>query len=228
MAEGNPGPQPLEDEEDHPYFKAVEVIFLDLRGSPLTVGPADWHVAQRWHRQGMPLEVVRRGMELFFERRKERGAKGKVSSLRYVAPAVEALWAELRELAAPGEREEGAEVDLAARLHALAAALPSELPGRDELAARIAALEGDSETVEAALAGLDAEMLQAAEGGLSEEDRAEIAGAVECTVAAALAGRLEAAEIDRARARLEHQVLRQRLALPVLSLFSPEAQPDRP
>ena len=33
--------------------------------------------------------------------------------------------------------------------------------------------------------------------------------------------------LERSRERLTHQVLRQRLGLPVLSLFSPEAQIDR-
>jgi len=43
---------------------------------------------------------------------------------------------------------------------------------------------------------------------------------------AALKGRLPADELERSRERLTHQVLRQRLGLPVLSLFSPEAQLD--
>ncbi|MBV8200232.1 MAG: hypothetical protein JOZ15_06380, partial [Acidobacteria bacterium] len=42
------------------------------------------------------------------------------------------------------------------------------------------------------------------------------------------AGRLAAAEIERARARLARQVLRERLGLPMLSLFSPEARPPEP
>ena len=43
----------------------------------------------------------------------------------------------------------------------------------------------------------------------------------------ALRGRIPAEELEHSRERLTHQVLRQRLALPVLSLFSPEAQLDR-
>ena len=222
----SPGEEQIPD-PDHAYFLAIEEIFVRLRGAPLLLAPADWRGAQRWHRQGVPLDLVRRAMEEVFARRAERGAKGKISSLRYVAPAIEAVWADWRELAAPGEREEGApEVDRAGRLGALAAALPAALPGREELAARVAALDGDSEAVEAALSALDREMMAAVERALGEEERAEVARTVEATVAH-LAGRLDAAEVDRARARLERQVLRQRLALPVLSLFSPEAQTGR-
>lgn len=221
-----------DDGEDHAYFLAVEEIFVGLRGSPLLLSPADWRVAQRWHRQGVPLGVVRRAMEEAFAKRAERGAKGKISRLRYLGTAVDAAWEALRELAAAGEREEGEpQVDLAARLRNLAGALPAALPGREDLAARIAALaarhDGDSEAVEAALSALDAEMLETAESGLGEEVRAEIAEAVERTVGN-LATRLDPAEVARARTRLERQILRQRLNLPVLSLFSPEARPGVP
>jgi len=212
-----------DDGEDHAYFQALEEIFVQLRGSPLVLSPAGWRVAQRWHRQGMPLEVARRAIEGVFEKRRERGAKGRISSLRYVAPAVEAMWADLRELAAPGERDEGGEVDLAPRLRALATALPADLPGREELAAKVAALAGDSEEIERALAALDREMLETAEREQGGELREEIEAAVQRTLGA-LAGRLDPADLADARARLARQILRQRLGLPVLSLFAPEAQ----
>jgi len=41
---------------------------------------------------------------------------------------------------------------------------------------------------------------------------------------AALRGRLPSDELERSRERLTAQVLRQRLRLPVLSLFSPDAE----
>ena len=44
---------------------------------------------------------------------------------------------------------------------------------------------------------------------------------------AALKSRLPSDELERSRERLNHQVLRQRLGLPVLSLFSPEAQTEK-
>jgi hypothetical protein len=49
-----------------------------------------------------------------------------------------------------------------------------------------------------------------------------VEAAVEKTLAA-LKGRLPSDELERSRERLTYQVLRQRLGLPVLSLFSPEA-----
>jgi hypothetical protein len=206
--------------EDHLYFQAVEEIFVRLRGAPLLLSPADWQVASRWHREGVPLDLIGRVLEEVFAKRQERGTKGKINSLRYCAPAVEAAWADLRELTAPGERTPADPLDIAARLRNLAAAVPSAF------AARVAALHGDAPSVEAALSALDREMLAASAESLAPELREEVEAAVEKTLAA-LKSRLPSDELERSRERLTCQVLRQRLGLPVLSLFSPEAQLDR-
>lgn len=212
-----------ESAEDTAYFHEIEDIFLELRGSPLTLPPADWHVARRWHRAGIPIDLIRRVLAEVFAKRKERGTKGKISRLSYCAPAVEAAWAELRELTAPGERLEAPAFDPSSRLRALAEALPPELSGRAGLAARIVSLAGDPQEIEEGLAALDREMLAAAAASLDGAARDEVEAAVEKTMAG-LRGRLSAEELERSRERLTWQVLRQRLALPVLSLFSPEAE----
>jgi len=208
-------------DEDHAYFQAIEEIFVRLRGAPLLLSPADWQVARRWHRDGVPLDLVRRVLEEVFAKRKERGAKGRISSLRYCAPAVEAAWSDLRELTAPGERLEAPAFDSTARLQALAAALP---PNQSSLAARIVLLAGDPQEIEEGLATLDGEMLATATASLDEPARREVEAAVEKTLAG-LRGRLSVEELERSRERLGWQILRQRLGLPVLSLFSPDAEP---
>jgi hypothetical protein len=215
-----------DDASDLAYFRAVELIFNSLRGTPLLLTPADFAIIERWRREGVPLDFVRAALELAFARRLERGAKGRVNSLRMVSPAVDQGWAEVEEMTAPGEPGEAAPIDAAARLAALAAALPEGLAGRAELAGRIVALAGNSAVVEQALAGLDAELLDRAEAGLTPGLAAEVGDAVERT-AAALAARLPPGEIERARTRLRHQVLRKRLGLPILSLFSPDAETAR-
>jgi hypothetical protein len=209
----------MSEDSDHAYFQAIEEIFVELRGAPLLLSPADWQVARRWHQEGVPLELVRSSLAEIFAKRKERGAKGKISSLRYCAPAVEAAWADLRELTAPARRVEAPAFEIAPRLAALAAALP----GGETLASRIAALTGDPQEIEAHLSDLDREMLDRAWEGLDGEARSEIEAAVEKTLSS-LAGRLPAGELESSRERLARQILRRRLALPVLSLFSPEAE----
>jgi hypothetical protein len=210
----------IPEESDHSYFQAIEEVFVALRGAPLLLSPVDWQVARRWHREGIPLDLVKRTLTEVFEKRKERGAKGKISSLRYCAPAVEAAWADLRELTAPGHRAEAPDFEVPPRLAALAAALPRSM--KDSFATRITSLAGDPRRVEERLSELDRELLATAESGLDGETRAEVEAAVEKTLAG-LRARLPADELERSRERLAHQVLRRRLGLPVLSLFSPEA-----
>ena len=236
--------------EDHAYFLAIEDHFVRLRGAPLLLSPADWQVARRWHRQGIPLELVRRALEEVFARRRERGAKGRISSLRYCAPAVEAAWTERSELTAPGARVEAEAFDAASRLAALAAALPAIGGGRDRpgpggpgglteapglaglrglarLRAELAALADaglEPQAIEERLAELDRRTLDGALAALGAEERAALDTTLDKAMGA-VAGRLAPAEIDRARGRLARQVLRERLGLPMLSLFSPEARP---
>jgi len=214
---------PAEPDPDHAYFQAIEEMFVELRGAPLLLSPVDWQVARRWHQEGVPLDLVGRTLTEVFARRKERGAKGKISSLRYCAPAVEAAWAELKELTGPGQRAVAPAFEVAPRLAALAAALPRALAGRETLAARVTSLQGDPQDVEERLAVLDREMLDGMAAGLDAEERGEIGAAVEKTLAL-LGGRLPADEIATSRERLFRQTLRRRLGLPLLSLFSPEAE----
>jgi hypothetical protein len=209
--------------EDHAYFLAIEDHFVRLRGAPLLLSPVDWQTARRWHRQGIPLELVRRALEEVFARRRERGAKGRISSLRYCAPAVEAAWVQHSELAAPGARSAPEAFDAAARLAALAAALPETAELRTELAS-LARRGLEPQAIEERLADLDRSMLDGALAALAPEERAALDATVTQAIGA-FAGRLADTEIERARGRLERQVLRDRLRLPVLSLFSPEALP---
>jgi hypothetical protein len=202
---------------------------VKLRGAPLLLSPADWHVARRWRLQGVPLELVRRSLDEVFTRRRERGAKGRISRLAYCAPAVEAAWAAHAELAAPGGRVEAEPFDAAARLSALAAALPSGLAAAG-LPARLRALAAaglDAPAVEERLAELDRETLDRSLAALPGAVRGGLDATVDRAIAA-LGGRLPPAELDRARERLTRQVLRDQLGLPVLSLFSPEALGPEP
>jgi len=66
--------------------------------------------------------------------------------------------------------------------------------------------------------------LDGALAALAPEERAALDATLDKALGA-VAGRLAAAEIDHARGRLARQVLRERLGLPMLSLFAPEAQP---
>lgn len=212
--------------DEQAYFSAVEERFIELRGAPLLLSPADWQLARSWHERGIPLPLVERVMEEVFERLRQRGAKPRKRpvSLRYVARAVEQEWEHLEELAAPGEKGEAPAFDPAARLAALAAALPAGLPDRPTWRERITGLAGGVEEVEAVLGRLDQELLETARQSLSDEQRAEALRQAEATLAG-LGGRLSAEQAERSRRELVRRLERRSLGLPVLSLFSVHAEP---
>jgi hypothetical protein len=213
--------------EAHAYFQAIEETFVRLRGAPLLLSPADWRVASGWHTRAIPLEVVRRVLEEVFERRRQRGTRGRISSLRYCAPAVEAAWQEISRLAAAGLTATAAPFEVAPRLAALGGALPADLPQRQEWAERINSLAGSAEEVEQALARLDRELLEKLAAAEGAEDGERASRSLEAALAR-LGERLPAEELTLARERLARQLLRQRWGLPVLALFSPEAEPGEP
>jgi hypothetical protein len=212
--------------EDQAYFREIEQTFIRLRGAPLLLSPADWQLARDWRGRGIPLQMVLQTMEEVFRRRAERGRKGRIQGLRYLAGAVDRAWEKHLELVASGRREAPAEIDLPGRLGALAAALPVTLPDRERLAARVRSLEGSAESVEDALQSLDCEALQRIEDALEAEVRSELERSVDEALER-LAARLGADERSRLRARLYRESLRRRAGLPLLSLFADEARRGR-
>jgi hypothetical protein len=208
---------------DHAYFRAIEEVFIRLRGAPLLLSPTDWQIARDWHRAGIPLDLVCATLEELFRKRAEAGKRGSVRSLKYCRSAVEQAWGQQQELAAPGARSELVELDVGARLLSLAAALPESLPERDRLYRQILELEGGIQDIEHELSLLDRQVMEGLRSGITPEATAEIERGVE-EVLARLETRLPADELPAVRDRLFDQAVRRQAGLPVLSLFSPEAQ----
>lgn len=210
---------------DLQYFHAVEDLFILERGAPLQLSPSDYHVIKAWHREGVPLDLVLREIEGFFERHRERDDPKKIWSLRQCRPKVDRAWKSLRELTAPGAP--GAEAEPLAiepRLAALARSLPEDLPGREALAGRIGALaaEADPRTVEERLGEIEERAVEELLAGLPPAERRALEEQVDQALAA-LAGRVPGAEAQQARDRLLRQKARRQAGLPALSLFAPEA-----
>lgn len=226
-----PGADPGSGDRD--YFEAIEEEFIRLRGAPLLLSPADWRLARQWRRDGVPLPLVLESIREVFARRAERAAaspdspKRRVSSLRYCRPAVEKAWAVHRELGpAPPVRRPPSAIDVPGKLVALAAALPSSLQGVDATRRRLLALDGPAPEVEARLAELDLELVAQAFDSLAAPDReAVLAGADEAL--RRTAGRVEEQRLPDLRQRLVRRLVRERLGLPLLSLFAETATSPR-
>ena len=211
---------------EHEYFRQIEDTFIRLRGAPFLLSPSDWRLAQTWHDEGIPVDLVCRALETLFQRRSESGREGKVQSLRYCAAAVEDAWRERRELGAVQVEGERYVMDVEARLDALAKALPPSLPAAEDWAARIRSLAGPATEVEEQLAQLDQELIAASLAQLDEKERRELEASVEESLAE-LRDRLAPEVLADDRRRLLGDRARRRAGLPLVSLFSPDATRDQ-
>jgi len=82
--------------DEQAYFLALEERLIQLNGAPRLLSPADFQLACKWQRDGLPLELVLRVIEEVMVRREEGGVGGRISSLRYFASAVETAWSKHR------------------------------------------------------------------------------------------------------------------------------------
>ncbi len=205
-----------------------------MRGTPFLLSPKDWHLINGWLEGGIPLGTVIRAVNDTFEKRKARGAVGKISSLSYCALSVEERWAfERRGLAGGGAgRPAGTEIDAPAALIAVREALEARAiapPGRVEAGKFTLAMEkamakldslpsgGAVDALEEELASIEEALLRSLRKILTEEAAEELAFRVE----ALLVGTddLPSAARERLRKALFRRELRALLDIPVLSVL---------
>jgi hypothetical protein len=90
------------DEETSRYLQAVSRFFVEHRGAPFFLSPEEINTIMEWKNMGIPLQIVREGIEsCFAARRKRPGQKRKILSLSFCRPSV------LKEYEAYRERKIG-------------------------------------------------------------------------------------------------------------------------
>jgi hypothetical protein len=57
------------DEEE--YFRVIEDHFLQKRGNPMLLSPKEWVLIREWYEASIPAEVVIRGIDRAFEKKKD-------------------------------------------------------------------------------------------------------------------------------------------------------------
>jgi hypothetical protein len=67
------------DEEE--YFRVIEDYFLQKRGNPMLLSPKEWVLIREWYEAQIPSEVVIRGIDRAFEKKKD--ADNEITSLMY-------------------------------------------------------------------------------------------------------------------------------------------------
>ncbi|HKC25458.1 MAG TPA: hypothetical protein VKF32_11985 [Thermoanaerobaculia bacterium] len=212
------------------YATLLEEAFIAERGTPFLLSPKDWTLIRSWRERGIPADTVIRAMKETFEKRRARGAAGKISSIAYCENAVDERW-EMERRGLVGKNDGTKEAGLAPAgegLARLVAALDDALARLGDPAARaaverarqkIAALppETPRDELEESLLSIEASMARALKRALPEGEAADL----ESHVAAELGEMpgVSSQVIERTRRALERRELRRSVGVPPLSLF---------
>ena len=228
------------EDEIQAYFLAVEEYFVWRIGGPLILSPEDVEAVTGWWREGIPIEAVQRGIDghlLRLEANPRR--KRRARAVRYCDADVRDAWDDLQAAKLGDRRGEGLEEparvgrvleragaglrEAAARAEGRGAGdLAERMAGGAEEVARMGlSFAGGAlgaEALEEALRALDATLLEALRAsaageleGLREESARRLADVRE---------RMEPKAFERTRDVLAEKLLRERHALPRLSLYS--------
>ena len=84
------------DNDEPSYYGEIETYFVERRGAPLFITPAEWGLVAKWEEQGIPVHVVQEGIDRVFERPQ---AVSKSRKLGYCRQTVEAAFRRFRVLA---------------------------------------------------------------------------------------------------------------------------------
>ncbi|GMR22304.1 MAG: hypothetical protein BMS9Abin37_0643 [Acidobacteriota bacterium] len=212
-----------DEHDEEGYFGDVEAHFIERRGGPLFITPAEWFLVSKWEEQGIPLDVVKEGIDRVFERPQ---AAAKSRKLGYCRQTVEAAFRRFREVTLGGGDHRGPvedRFDAAAHLSRLASKLSglSRLAGAPDLAARVEALGDSGETlqrIEDALTAIDDELIENAEDTLDENDRVALLSAAGASLAS-YRDRMPDKVYQSALRSAYRRRLRDKTKLPRLSLY---------
>lgn len=185
------------------YFLEIEAHFAQRRGTPFILSAKDWALMRKWAEESIPLAVVIEAIDGVFEKNETSGRRKIISSLSYCRHAVKELWDARRDLYVGGS-EVTPEVSPGARLESLAGQL------REPFASRVRELvkEQSVPRIEQRLMDIEHEMIEAL---VTDEIRAEVALLDTSKLDAKIRARTEEANLRR--------LVRERFALPRLSLF---------
>jgi hypothetical protein len=203
----------LLDEAEGGYYEEVERHFVSRRGSPLFITPGEWDLVLRWERMGIPLAVVKEGIDRVFDRPKTHSRPRRLGYCRQTVEAGFRRFAESR----VGAREDVEEREAArVRLEDLASRV-REL-GFEGAAEAIRALEKNADP-ERELARIDGTLLTDAEKALSDAARAALRQEAEAALEA-YRERTPEKVYGRALESAYRRRIRTKLGLPTLSLYA--------
>ena len=213
------------------YFTEIEDHFRRARGTGLfLLSPIDWALIETWKGSDIPLEAVLRGIDVAFE--KWRNRKNKLQQVNSIAYCAQAVYAEAQAMAggSPASAKKQTEApftldDLREYLKRNATQLRASGSVYEEIAAALDRISkdagehyGDLEQLEQRLTALEEKMSAIAKSHQTEEALFEARRELESTLRP-YRGKMTADQL----AMLERQYLEKRVmesaGLPRLSLF---------
>jgi hypothetical protein len=209
------------------YYLQIESHFSSRRGTPFIFSAKDWALLQQWKESGIPLPLVIEAIDQCFEKKEKGGRRRTISSLRYCRHAVTEIWEERKELLV-GSAGDIPEIDPYSRLSEIADAILARAAETDvaissELSAasqRMRAIPAGRSIpqIEDELLRIEQELIDRLLAILPARVQSELEQEVEQELAGYSAKSPSVQEKTRAANLL--RLLRRRLSLPRLSLFS--------
>jgi hypothetical protein len=205
------------------YFTEIEQFYQARRESFTLLSTLDWVLIENWKEQGVPLDVVLKGIDRAFSRTKKR----KINSLGYCVKAVEELIEEQKE--ARVERPEFPQIsseetrryleDLAAKTAALSQSFPEFASKIEALAESVRRVDGgnfrDSEQI---LEALEERLIAILRVAADESVLVAVQREVESDLGPFRAN-MTAAQLAMLEQQLSRRKLLERYNVPRLSLF---------
>ena len=205
------------------YFTEIEQFYQARRESFTLLSTLDWVLIENWKEQGVPLDVVLKGIDRAFSRAKRRN----INSLGYCVKAVEELIEEQKE--ARVERPELPQIsseetrryleDLAAKTAALSQAFPefaSKIEALAESVRRVDAVNfRDSEQI---LEALEERLIAILRVAAEESVLIDVQREVESDLGP-FRSNMTAAQLAMLEQQLSRRKLLERYNVPRLSLF---------
>ena len=208
-----------DDEEINRYFQAVSRFFLEQRGAPFFLSSKEVECIEDWKNQGIPLQIVREGIEdCFASHRRRAGRRGKILSLAFCNTFVLRGYEAHKERKIGGQRalsqREDKRVDLKKAVDRFLDSCPDGFSEVRNIYARV--LEQISEDRdEHFLEDLESEVDTLAVGMASDAERKMIRDEVQ----AEFGDKNNEDELDRIRRLKLVKYIREKYAIPHLPLY---------
>lgn len=107
------------------YLNKVENFFIEKRGTPFILSSEDVQLILYWFKKGVSEKIIEKGIEIIFERLKEKGEEKKINSIKYCAQKIEELFKEEEKKASRSWHTKGEEIDIVSSLNKVKEAISS-------------------------------------------------------------------------------------------------------